>query len=93
VTATRSDDGRTLVLKAVNIGRVPIRAAVSIVGLKGIDRNAQIWTLTGDLKAINSAEHPEAVRWKLTHFDGASERFEYTFPAYSYSVVRMRGSR
>jgi alpha-L-arabinofuranosidase len=90
VTATRSEDGSTLVLKIVNIGGKAHRSSVRIDHFGPVDRRADVWSLGGKLGDVNRPEAPEHVRTERSIFRGAAERFEYEFPAYSYTILRLK---
>jgi alpha-L-arabinofuranosidase len=89
LTATRSEDGSALVLKVVNVGAKPHRAAVQLSGFGPIAPRAEVWTLSGKPGDINTPEAPERIRSQRAAFDGATERFAYGFPAYSYTILRL----
>jgi alpha-L-arabinofuranosidase len=92
VTATQSEDESTLVLKVVNIGAKPHRAAVRIDGFGPVAARADVLSLTGKLDDVNAPEAPERVRQTASMFEGAAGRFEYEFPAYSYTILRLKRS-
>ncbi len=92
-TAKRSADGKTLVLQVVNIGDRPIMTALQINGFRSGKLVAQVTELTGPLDAINSAAQPKAIvprqtEWKYVPKEG---RARYTFPAYSFTILRWEG--
>ncbi len=91
VTATRSENGKTLVLKVVNSGDRPHRADIWLEEFLPA-AHADVWTLSGDLNAVNTPDTPERIRPAHTVLDipdipGAT--FAYTFPPYSYTVLRI----
>ncbi len=90
VTATRSEDGRTLILKVVNRCPAINRASIEISGFQKPRSQAEVWTLAGHLKAFNAPGEPERIRSVKSTFGQAAERFSYTFPAYSYTILRLR---
>jgi alpha-L-arabinofuranosidase len=90
VTTTRSEDESTLVLKVVNVGAKPHRAAVRIDGFGPVAARADVLSLTGKLDDVNAPEAPERVRPTASVFEGAAGRFEYEFPAYSYTILRLK---
>lgn len=89
VTATRSEDNQTLVLKVVNIGGASHRAAIVLEKFIPAD-SAETWTMTGALTDRNTPEAPEQVRWRQSSVQGIGDRFEYEFPAHSYTILRMK---
>jgi len=89
LTTTRSEDASTLVLKVVNIGARPHRAAIRIDGFGPIAPRAEVWRLRGKPGDISTPKQPERIRSHRSTFDGAAERFDYEFPAYSYTILRL----
>ena len=88
VTATRSEDGKTLVLHVVNSGDTPQTAAISIQGLSGIIGSSQKWTLAGELAATNSASETK-VQSIETRLDVENSQFQNIFPSHSYTILRL----
>ncbi|MGI8906238.1 MAG: family 16 glycoside hydrolase [Candidatus Sumerlaeaceae bacterium] len=89
VTATRSEDGGTLVLKVVNIGHGSHRATIATRRFAP-DVSADMWIMAGDLTDRNTPEAPDHVRWKQLPVVGIGEEFEHEFPAHSYTILRMK---
>lgn len=90
VTATRSDDGSALVLKIVNTGNKPHGTSIETTGLGPIASEADVTTLSGTLGDINPPGAPAQIHSVRTSFDKAAEHFEYEFPAYSYTILRVK---
>jgi alpha-L-arabinofuranosidase len=90
VTATKSEDGRTLILRVVNVSSKPHHASVRVDGLTGINKAANVWTLGGALTDRNLPTQPEKVRSMKSQFLGAGNEFEYEFAPYSYTILRLR---
>jgi alpha-L-arabinofuranosidase len=90
VLATRSDDGSTLVLKVVNISDKPHRAAVEIAGLGEIASQAEGTALTGQLANSNPPDDPQTIRPTHSLVNDVGQRFDYDFPAYSYTILKLR---
>ncbi len=88
VTATRSDDGKTLVLHVVNSSDTPQATSLSLGGMDGVAPKAQVWTLSGDLPAANSPEH-DTVTSQQSQFTGAGQKFDYSFVPHSYTILRL----
>ena len=91
VVAKRDDDGKTLVLRVVNLGDQAVTPTIQIGGFVPRKALAQVTTLAGPLAAVNTADQPDAVRprpseWKHEIKDG---RTSYTFSPYSFSVLRF----
>lgn len=89
VTATRSEDGRTLVLQVVNTGPIPRHASVALSHFPNVQQQAQAWTLSGDLNAVNPPDGPETIQPQASVLPVAETPFDYTFAAHSYTVLRL----
>ncbi|HVS39704.1 MAG TPA: alpha-L-arabinofuranosidase C-terminal domain-containing protein [Gemmataceae bacterium] len=89
VTVLRSEDATSLVLKVVNIGDRPHRAGVRIDHFEHVAPKADVWTLTGRLEDVNSPDVPERVKTVRSAVDVAAEAFEYEFPAYSFTILKL----
>jgi len=90
VTATRSEDGRTLALKVVNAGARPVAAALRLGAFSRPATTGQVWTISGDLTGVNDAAHPEAICWKQSPVRLGVETAPVVFPAASYTILRLR---
>ena len=88
-TVLRSDDEKTLVIKVVNVGDKPHRTAVQIEHFGPVASSAEVWSLGGKLDDVNSPEAPERVKTVRSTFEGTAEKFEYEFPAYSYTILKL----
>ena len=91
VTAKRGADGKILQIQVVNIGDKPIEATLRIDGFRPANAAAQVVELSGELAAVNTAAEPNRVRprhkeWRHGLADGATR---YTFPAHSFTVLRL----
>jgi alpha-L-arabinofuranosidase len=89
VTATKSEDGRTLIVRVVNVNPRSHRASIQIDGITGINKAADVWTLSGALTDRNLPTQPEKVRSVKSQFSGAGNEFEYEFAPYSYTILRL----
>jgi hypothetical protein len=91
VTATKSEDGKTLVLQVVNVSENPLTLPLKISGFTPVNSMAQMLTLNGPLDATNSSSASEAIKptaskWKRDLKDGATGM---TFPGHSFTVIRL----
>jgi DUF1680 family protein len=91
VIATRSDDGRRLVLRAVNPGDKAEIAQIHLTGFEPKQQEAHVAELAGPLNTVNTATQPEAIvpqlrAWRHAIKDGS---VQYTFPPYSITVIRL----
>lgn len=89
VTATRSADGKTLVIHVVNNGAAPQKASISVTGFPGLLPQARAWTLAAELQAVNPPDGPETTHPQESALTTGSQ-FADTFPAHSYTVLRLR---
>jgi hypothetical protein len=91
VTANRSEDGRTLVLQAVNPADIPVTAQIRLAGFVLGKPQAKVTELAGQLDAVNSADKmqsivPREIAWNHELKDGKTR---YTFPPHSFTVLRF----
>ena len=92
VTATRSEDGKTLTVQMVNTGKAALVAHLRLDGFVPRRSTAHATVLAGDWDAINTSEQPGRVKpseseWPHDLKDGAVSR---TLPAYSFTVLQFR---
>ena len=90
-SATRSEDGKTLVVQAVNLSEKAVVAQLSLEGYRPTKPMARVETLTAPLDAVNSASQPRSVtpkrsEWRHALSDGAAS---YTFGPFSFTVLRF----
>jgi DUF1680 family protein len=90
-SAARSDDGRTLVLRAVNPTNSTMSAEIRLAEFRLTKTSAQVTELSAPLEARNTALEPRIVvphqrDWKHGVIDG---RTHYAFPPYSVTVIRF----
>jgi hypothetical protein len=91
VVATRSEDGKTLVLQAVNPTDRAVSAKIHLAGFVPGKPVAQVTELSGPLEANNTASQPKTIvsesrQWKHDIRDGNAA---YSFPPYSVTVLRL----
>jgi hypothetical protein len=91
VTAKRSADGKRLQLQVVNVGARPVEARVRVDGFKPGKAVARVVELSGRLDAVNTAGGPRRVvpqnkEWRHGLAEGEGR---YTFPAHSFTVLRL----
>jgi hypothetical protein len=90
-TASRSEDGKTLVLQVVNTASQPTTAAIRLDGFVPSRPLARVEELAGPLDAVNTAETPtnvvsRAIQWRHKFKHGEAS---YQFPAFSFTVIRL----
>jgi len=91
VTVTRSEDGKTLVLKIVNSGATAHMTDIDLKGFVPGSPQADVWTLTGELTAINTPETPERIRSIRSQYPVKGSTFSYSFGPHSYTILRLKG--
>ena len=92
--AGRDTSTGEIVLKVVNVSNHAFDTRLDIRGAKALDAIGNASTLTsGDPKDENSLDAPKRVIPRSTQLHGISKSFEYTFPAYSLTVLRLREAK
>ncbi len=91
VVATRSDDGKQIVLHVINLDTDARPAKIRLDGLTPTDPVATLEQLAGPLNAANTAENPTEIipkrlEWRHDMKDGAAT---FVFPPLSYTVLRI----
>ena len=91
VCATKSDDGKTLVLQIVNARSNPVTLPLQISGFVPERPVAKITTLQGELNARNTVGNPQAIKPTTTEWkhDLQNGETSVTFPRYSFTVIRF----
>lgn len=92
VTATLSDDGRTLILHLVNTSSESIAATLSIDGFRPIGKTA-VYVLTGAPSDENQPHAPEHIVPTVRWYEQPGPEFACPLPPYSYTVVRIAGEQ
>jgi alpha-L-arabinofuranosidase len=90
VTATRSEDGKVLVLHVVNTDKSLKKASLILNGFSDRKTEVQIWTLAGELQAENTPENIDKILPKEAKATiPLTANIEYIFPANSYTILRF----
>jgi hypothetical protein len=92
VTATRSANGATLVLKVVNLTGSARTVSISIAGFSPTLPTAHVTKLTGALTAVNTSSNPNnivPVESDWTH-NIANGVITYTFEANSFTILKLQ---
>jgi alpha-L-arabinofuranosidase len=92
VTATASQDGRTIVIQVVNASDKPVTAAIDLDGFSPMKGMAEVNELAGPLDADNTARDtqrimPRARQWAYSAKTGKTS---ITFGADSFTVIRFQ---
>lgn len=91
VCATRDHKTGTIFLKAVNPGESPETVKVAIQGVDSLAGKASVTTLSGNLDDLNSIGQPRKIVPATATLQGLKPAFNYTLPARSVVVFRLRG--
>jgi alpha-L-arabinofuranosidase len=91
VTATLSADRTTLILQVANLGAQPRSSRIDLEGFAASKPVARLEELVGPLDAKNPAEDPARIQprqaeWRHASADGVAR---YTFPPYSFTILRF----
>lgn len=89
VTATKSEDSKTLILHIVNTGEEIVDANLEIREFEGRQPTAEVYTLSGPLTGSNTPAEPERYKTeKSVHtFNGST--ISHDFPAHSYTIIKF----
>ena len=80
-----------LVVKVVNAADSVYSTAIHVEGAKEIVKSGKIISLTAiDGKEENSYEEPKKIYPRTSDYDDFGEKFDYDFPPYSYTVLRIK---
>ena len=93
VTATRSEDGKTLTVQVVNTAKVPVPGRIVLDGFVPRKPAARATVLAGDWEGINTPEQPDRIKpsesdWRHEFKDGAVA--SRTFPPGSFTILRFK---
>jgi hypothetical protein len=91
VTATKSEDGKTLVVQVVNVSDKAMTLPMKISGFVPAVLTARVLTLTGPLDSVNTAANSESIQPIVTEWRHGLENGQtsVTLPAYSFTVIRL----
>jgi hypothetical protein len=89
--ATRSEDGKTLVLQVVNVMNKEVIAQINLAGFIPGKATAHATELGGAFDAVNTAAKPDNITPKQTQWQHGIENGMTTrmFPPYSFTVLRF----
>ncbi|MBM3497258.1 MAG: alpha-L-arabinofuranosidase, partial [Armatimonadetes bacterium] len=90
--ATLSEDGRTLVLKVVNPNAEPAKCLLDLGG-SFAPKSGRQWVVQAGLEERNTLEEPDHIAPVPSLLPATAQAFEHTFPAYSVTVMELRGGR
>ncbi|RZM19518.1 MAG: hypothetical protein EOO88_37835 [Pedobacter sp.] len=88
VTATRSEDGNTLILHVVNTGN-DVQSTIDLAGFDGRNDNVAVSVLKGELTARNTPEKPQQYKTGNSTIQIKGDKPNYLFPANSYTILKF----
>ena len=89
VTATKSDDGRRIVLKIVNLEGRPIAVNPLFAGFEPKSPTAHVTELHGELGEINTPREPEKIVPRQSVLPKGEGGFRLNLRPHSFTVVRF----
>lgn len=90
--ATRDSKNGTIYLKVVNSAGTPQSVQVETSGLSSIESKGQTVAMSASSPDdTNSITEPAKIVPVTTKVEGLSKNFKYTFPAYSITILQMKG--
>lgn len=91
-SATYAKAEHGVIVKVVNAGSTPADASIGIHGVQGMEPNGTAIVLTGEASAMNSINEPRKVAPQEEPLMNASTSFRRTFPAHSFTILRLKTS-
>lgn len=88
VTATRSEDGKVLILHVVNTG-VETHTTIALVGFKPSSDSVDAYVIAGDLNGRNTPDSPEQYKTVHSVVQIPGMNASYNFPANSYTILKF----
>jgi len=93
VAASRSEDGLRLVIQAVNSASEPMETCLVLREVGWTAGNATVETLSGQLDAVNTQDHPGKVAPVTVNerCELKNGEMRHTFPPHSFTVIEFLG--
>jgi alpha-N-arabinofuranosidase len=89
LSATKSEDGRKLVLKAVNPTEQAVTVAVEVKGAFSVGQEQGTVVAAESLEARNSLDKPDAIRPVAAHAETSGQTIRITLPRWSAGVLAI----
>jgi alpha-L-arabinofuranosidase len=89
VTATRSEDGRSVVLKLVNLEGSAVKASIEVAGFGPSSPTARVTVLSGELAGRNTPDEPERIVPRERMIRAAGARWPLELEPHSFTVVEI----
>ena len=95
ISATLSEDGRTIALFAVNPTTEPVSRTLDLTALAPLKKSLQVWTLAdtlgaGERDAANDWRQPDRIRAESGHIAISGAKTTYRFLPLSLTVLKMQ---
>lgn len=88
------EEAGELVIKVVNAADSIYHTSMCLEGAKNVVEEGKVITLTAtNGSEENSFEEPKKIYPKETVFSGFAEKFDYHFPPFSYTILRIKASK
>jgi alpha-L-arabinofuranosidase len=85
------EQNRELVLKVVNAENEPYTAGINLKGTNDISANGRVITLSAEnVTDENSFDNPKKIVPKESTFQTFGKKFDYVFPANSFTILRIK---
>jgi DUF1680 family protein len=89
VTATLSEDKKTLALHVVNVG-IELSTSLNIIGFRLSAKDVDAYSIAGDLRSKNSPEHPDQFKTEHKTIAIDPQNPSYIFPSNSYTILKIK---
>lgn len=90
VTATRSADGKAMIIHVVNTGKAGIKTDINLKNFANRKAQIQTTTLGGNPNDENTPQEPEKIKQVKGQIQKAGDKIEYQFPAHSYTILSFK---
>jgi hypothetical protein len=87
ITATRNEQGDTLVIHVVNASGNPDTSTIRLDGFPEPVGRVKEKSIEGDLQAENTAENPQAIRTRESVMPFSGNTLTYIFAPHSYTIL------
>lgn len=88
-SATLIQESGETIVKVVNPTEEPATVELVLDGLEDSKKQCRVITLTGSPETFNTIESPQTIRPQESEMEASGNRFEYEFPANSFTVIRV----
>ena len=91
ITATRGNDGTTIILRVANLGEKPRSSRIEFGGFIPAKPTAVVEELAGLLDASNTSEDQNRIQPRKSDWrhGGTDSAVRYTFPPHSFTILRF----